>query len=72
VSDLLEKAVRSESPEHARHLTAVEFRQMATERVVLQPGGVELAANGGAKQIFIIRVEPVEHGVAAALQFHGL
>jgi hypothetical protein len=33
---------------------------MATERFVPQPGDVELAANGGAKQIFIIQVEQVD------------
>jgi intracellular sulfur oxidation DsrE/DsrF family protein len=54
------------------HLTAVEFRQMAAEGFVLQAADIELAANDGAEQILINRVEQVESGVAATLQFHRL
>ena len=38
----------------------------------MQSADIELPANDGAQQIFIIRVEQVEPGVTATLQFHRL
>ena len=72
VSDFLNQAVRAESLQQARHLPAVDLRQMAAERFVLQSADIELAANDRTQQSFIIRVEQVEAGVATAFQFHRL
>ncbi len=70
--DLLDEAVRSESLEQARDLTTVELGQMTAQRFILKSADVELAANHGAQQIFIIRVEQVEAGVTPTLQFDRL
>ena len=39
---------------------------------VLQSADIELAANDGAQQVFILLIEEVEPGVAATLQLHRL
>ena len=45
---------------------------MTAKRFILQTADIELAAHDGAKQIFIVRIEQVEPGAAAALPFHRL
>jgi hypothetical protein len=63
VADLLDEPVGSESFEQARHLAAAACRQVAAQRFVLQSADVELAANDGAEQVLIARIEQVESGV---------
>ena len=45
---------------------------MAAKGFILQSADVELAANDRTEQIFVVRVEQVEPGVAAAFLSHRL
>jgi hypothetical protein len=72
VPDLFDKSVRSEPLEQPRNLSAVEIRQMAAKGLILKSADVKLTANDGTQQGFIVAVEQVETGVAAAFPLHWL
>ena len=72
LADLLDQAMYPEAFEQARNLPAVEMRQEAAQRFVLQPTDVELAAQDGLKQGVIVGVEEVEAGIGTAFLGDGL
>ena len=72
VPDFLDEAVGSQPLQDARCLPAIEVGQMAPEGFVPQTADIELAANDGSQQVFILLIEEVEPGVAATLQLHRL
>ena len=71
VADLVDEAVGAEPFQEAGYLTAVQFRQIAAACFVLESADVEFAANDGAEQGFVVGVEQVETGIAAAFLFGG-
>ena len=71
VADFLTSPCVRSRFEQARNLAAAEFRQVEAKRFVPQSADVELAANDGAEQVLIVRIEQVEPGIAAASLFQG-
>ena len=72
MADFFGETVRSESFEQVRHLTAAQFRQVEAKSFVLQAANIKLAANDGAEQVLVVRIEQVEPGLAAAFLFSRL